>query len=228
MADLKKMTIQELLEAPLEDLSVDEMVKRGQVITLMRQERELEVVNSQNQQFADQKEQRQRESKVKRENIAQEYAENQRIKGLCKHKTGGKDRQGFYQGDGDIYGYAVARQQLPTKEFYVLCFRCQREWHSPIWWAELPDGSRLFDGRRAVMDGKMPLPLYFRQEREYREAMEWPAKTFEGIGGEWPASSTFNIPKLDQQLQKSAAEFEQYLKKVPANELVMAGYRPAA
>lgn len=220
----KKMTIEELLNAPMDSLSLEDMSRRSQVIILMKAERELEVVNEQNRVFSEVKEQRQRQIRVNLENIAREYAENERIRKMCKHQTGGKDRQGFFAGDGDIYGYAVSKQQLPTGEIYGLCFRCQKEWHSPQWWATMPDGSSVFDGRRAVVEKKLPLTSYFKQEREFKEMLSWTCKTFEGNAGELPGGHMFLIPKLQRQFQESAELFTAFLQRVPANELVLAGY----
>ena len=223
----KLMTMDELLQAPIDSLTTEQLSRRSQIIVLMKQERELEVVNEQNRRFSEEKEQRNKQIAVNLENIKREQEENQRIRKMCKHNTGGKDRPGFFSGDGDIYGRCVSKQQLPTGEIYGLCFRCQNEWHDPNWRAVLPDGSELFDGRRAVMDGKLPLALYFRQQKEYREMLGWTCKTFEGNAGELPGGAMFLIPKIQQQMQKSAADFEAYLAKVPANELIMAGYQPA-
>src|SRR5580698_5758850 len=159
MTEKKSMTIQELLDAPLDSLTVEDMGRRSQVILLMKAERALEVVNEQNRKFTEEKEQKQKQIRTNLEQIAAQHAEDQRVKKLCRHKTGGKDRPGFFQGDGDIYGYAVSKQQLPTGEVYGLCFRCQKEWHDPDWWAELADGSVVFDGRKYVAEGKLPLAL---------------------------------------------------------------------
>ena len=223
-----KMTMDELLSAPIDSLTTEQVSRRSQLILLLKAERELDVVNEQNRRFNEERDQRQRQIRVNLENIAREQEENKRIRKMCKHNTGGKDRPGFFSGDGDVYGRCVSKQQLPTGEIYGLCFRCQKEWHDPKWWAELPDGSTVFDGRRAVIEGKMPLAAYFKQEREFREMLGWTCKTFEGNAGELPGGAMFLIPRQQQQFQKSAADFEEYLKKVPAAELVLAGYQPAA
>jgi len=229
MAEEKKLlTMDELLAANVDSLTTEQLSRRSQIIVLMKQERELEVVNEQNRKFSEEREQRQKQIRETLRNIQQQHEENQRIHKMCHHKTGGKDRAGFFQGDGDVYGYCVSRQMLPTGEIYGLCFRCQKEWHSPIWWIDLPDGSHIFDGRKAVVEGKAALAVYCKQDKEFKEMLAWPAKTFEGQAGELPGGAMFLIPSIQKQFQKSAADFTAFLAKVPANELILAGYQPSA
>jgi hypothetical protein len=215
--DPKTMTVQDLLDAPIDTLSNDDMARRSAIVNLMKSERELEVVNEQNRRYQEEKDARQKRSLINLENIKREQEENERVQKICKHMTGGKDRPGFFNGDGDIYGYAVSKQMLPTGEIYGLCFRCQKEWHHPRWTG----------GMRQVMAGKMTLTAYFKQEREYQEMLGWTCKTFEGNAGELPGGAMFLIPRLIQQQREDMAAFTAYLEKIPPNQLVLAGYVPA-
>ncbi|MCU1305171.1 MAG: hypothetical protein JWQ87_5455 [Candidatus Sulfotelmatobacter sp.] len=214
----KHRNIEELLVADINTLTVDEMTRRQSVVTLMKAERELEVVNEQNRRFQDDKETRQRQVSSNLENIRKQDEENARVQKMCRHKTGGKDRQGFFMGDGDVYGFAVSKQILPTGEIYGLCFRCQKEWHNPIWTG----------GKRKVVNGEMTLAQYVQQEREYKEMLSWTCKTFEGQQGELPGGHMFLIPNLQRQQQKDQADFEVYLKTLNPTEIAMSGYQLSA
>jgi len=202
-------TTQELLSAPIDSLSEAEISRRMTIVALQKAERELEVVQAQNQEYVDQKETKERMAKAKTESIKAEQQRQESERRACKHKTGGLGMPGILNGDGDIYGYAVARQVLPTGEVYGLCFRCQKEWHMP--------------SKRAVIDGRLSLIEYVQQEKEYNEMLKWPAKTFDTPNGELAGSIRFNIPALQKQRQKDDADFAEYLGKLPPNALAMAG-----
>lgn len=213
MSEVKSRSTQELLVADIGTLTIPEMERRQAVVTLMKAERELEVVNEQNRRFQDDKETRQRQATSNLENIRKQDEENARIQKMCRHKTGGKDRQGFFMGDGDVYGYAVSKQILPTGEIYGICFRCQKEWRSP----------KRNGAQRKVINGEMTLAEYARQEQEYKDMLGFTCKTFEGQQGELPGGQMFMVPNLQRQLQQDQADFEAYLKTLTPQEIAMSG-----
>ena len=197
---MPKMTEAELMAADPSTLSNDDLARRVNLAALRKAERELELVESQNQEFQDKREDKKRIAENKTQVLKEENERLAREKRNCAHKTGGKDRAGFFNGDGSIYGYCVAPQVLPTGEVYFICFRCQQEWHRP--------------SKRAVLDGKMTLAEYRRQEEEYNTVSRWPKKSFETTNGEFPGSILFRIPKLELQRAKDDQEFAEYLNKL--------------
>lgn len=199
---MPKMTEAELMAADPSTLSNDELARRVNLAALRKAERELALVEAQNQEFAEKQEDRKRIAENKQRTMEEENERLAREKANCAHRTGGKDRAGFFNGDGSIYGYSVASQILPTGEVYFLCFRCQKEWHKP--------------SKRAVLEGKMTLAQYRRQEEEYNEVARWPKKSFETPNGEFPGSILFRIPKLELQRAKDDQEFAEYLQKQSA------------
>src|SRR5258706_7799850 len=112
-------------------LSIEQLSRRTALVKLQSEERGLDAANNQNEQHIAAKEQARRVWKARCADIAAQQAEEARIQTLCRHQTGGQDRKGFYAGDGDVYGFSVSRQTLPTSEIYGLCVRCGKEWHHP-------------------------------------------------------------------------------------------------
>jgi hypothetical protein len=208
----QEITVEQLLSADPMSLSVDDIMRRSAIINMQKAERELEIAQEQNSRFRDEKEARLKRVEVNMQQIKATQEEESRIRELCKHKTGGKDRQGFFNGDGDIYGYCVSRQMLPTGEIYGLCFRCQKEWHHPRW-----TRSGL-----AVAEGRMTLLEYVKQEKEFNEMLAWPAKTFSTDTGELPGGQMFLIPMLSRQQAEDGQKFQQWLKKQPPEAMQMA------
>lgn len=196
---MPKMTEAELMSADPSTLSNDDLARRVNLAALRKAERELELVEAQNQEFYDKREDRRRIAENKTKTMQQEEERLNREKANCAHRTGGKDRAGFFNGDGSIYGYCVAPQVLPTGEVYFLCFRCQKEWHKP--------------SKRAVLDGQISLAQYRRLDEEYNEVVRWPKKSFETPNGEFPGSILFRIPALELQKAKDDQEFAAYLAK---------------
>src|SRR5690242_14779166 len=115
---MPKMTEAELMTADPSTLSNDDLARRVNLAALRKAERELELVEAQNQEFADKREDRKRIAENKTKTLQQETERLERERSNCAHRTGGKDRAGFFNGDGSIYGYCVAPQVLPTGELY--------------------------------------------------------------------------------------------------------------
>ncbi len=195
---MAKLTEAELMAADPDSLSNDDLARRVNMATLRKAERELQLVESQNQEFADKREDRKRIAENKTKTLQQETERIERERTNCAHKTGGKDRAGFFNGDGSIYGYCIAPQVLPTGEIYFICFRCQKEWHKP--------------SKRAVLTGEMSLATYRRLEQEYSEVSRWPKKSFDTGNGEFPGSILFRIPALELQKARDDQEFQEFLQ----------------
>ena len=140
--------------------------------------------------------------------VAAEVAQRARIEeeqSGCAHKTGGMDYAGYWNGDGSLYGSCTSVHQLPTGEVYIICFRCQKEWHMP--------------SKRAVLNGELSLADYYEQEKEYREALRWKRTAFQGVAGEWCAASQFRIPALERQRDKDNEEFAQFVQRQGGNQV---------
>ncbi|MGA7907324.1 MAG: hypothetical protein WCA16_07970 [Candidatus Sulfotelmatobacter sp.] len=198
MSEAKKLLGEaEFLSADLSTLTTDDLTRRAMSISLRKAERELEQVSYENEKVLAEKKERQRVAEMKTENIRAERERRENEQRGFQHKTGGEGLLGFFNGDGNLYGYSVAPHVLPTGELYFLCFRCQREWHIP--------------SKRAVLEGKMTLLEYRQQEAQYSEVYRWPKKTFQPIQGEFPAASQFNIPRLTQQRQRDDADSAAHL-----------------
>jgi hypothetical protein len=194
------------------------------LINLQSAERGLEAAARENEKAIADREQAQRQHRAKMLDIQRNTEEELRIQGMCYHQTGGKDRAGFYQGDGDIYGASISKQVLPTSEVYALCVRCSKEWHRPEWVEKyFPGHSEKMSLRKAVTIGLFPLAEYNEMIREFQRVIRLKARTFEGSGGEYPASVQFNIPALRDRHAKETAEFSEYLAQLPAKELRAAG-----
>src|SRR5271168_2795332 len=114
----------ELLAADPNTLTDAELSRRINMTALRKAEREVEMVEAQNQEFQDKKTDKKRRADAGKTIQEEENSRLTRERSYCKHKTGGKGLPGFYNGDGK-HGYSVATQILPTGEVYFLCFRCQ-------------------------------------------------------------------------------------------------------
>lgn len=197
--EAKQLNEAELMAAEPSTLTDAQIMRRINLANLRKAEREYQLVEEQNQNFSDRKAEKERVARAKTETM-KANEESERIRrAACRHKTGGLGLPGFLNGDGKIYGYAVAPQILPTGEKYFICIRCQNEWHLPK--------------KRAVLNGTMTLEQYFAQEREYREVERWEHKTTETPNGEIAGSILFRIPLLDRQRVKDDEEFEAFVNK---------------
>ena len=208
MAEEKKLTDKQLLEADTSTLTNEQILRRSALVTMRKSEREMALVEYQNQKFEDDQETKRRMNKAKVENINAIRDKEDRERRQCKHKTGGMDKQGFFNGDGERYGSCTALLKLPTGEVYALCFRCQKEWHAP--------------SKRAVIDGRLTLAQYFKDLKEYNEVLEWPRKSFAPWQGEIAAASQFYIPKLKIQQEHDNRDFVVMLAAMPQQAIEMA------
>jgi len=204
---MTRLSYQELVEADPDTLSQEDLLRRINLTQLKKAEREVELTESQNQVFQEKKLEQKRVAEAKTIIIEDENNRLEREHNMCKHKTGGKGLTGYFNGDGK-QGYAVSTQQLPTKEVYFLCFRCQKEWRLPK--------------KRAVLDaakqspkaGLIALAKYQKEEAEYYKVAAWDKPLFETDSGVTPGSVLFLLPRLEQQQAKDDAEFAAYLEEV--------------
>lgn len=210
MAAIEKVkTVDQLLNADLGSLTTEELTRRKALIDVMASERNLDIVAAANQKFLDEKETRAKSAAAKTAAIKAEQEDNERIRKMCRHNTGGRDRQGFFLGDGEIYGRSVSKQQLPTGEIYGLCFRCQREWHRP--------------SKRKVITGEITLAQYAQENREFDEMMSWKTTAFNTSTGELAGGQMFLVPTLMKQKQKDDEDFDKFLAGLSQAELLAAG-----
>lgn len=195
----KQKTVAELQAADPSTLTHDEITRRINLANLAKAERELVLVEEQNQKHADAKEEYRLRMIQRKEDIQHNADILARERGACKHKTGGKNLPGFFNGDGK-WGYCVAPLSLPTNERYFLCMRCQEEWHLPK--------------KRDVLNGNITLAQYRAQEAKYNEVSLWSKELFQTEDGSFPTSVVWNIPRLQIQQAKDDAEFATYLASV--------------
>lgn len=47
----------------------------------------------------------------------------------CNHRKGGIDAQALIHGEGTSDKYCVVKHGLPNGNFFVICTRCNKEWH---------------------------------------------------------------------------------------------------
>jgi hypothetical protein len=194
----RKLSEAELLAANVMDLSESQMAQRSMVIRLRKEERELILVDHQNQKFQQEQEAAETRARAGRDSHDAETLRIKTEQAGCRHMTGGEGRGGWFNGDGALYGSSTAACQLPTGEVYYLCFRCQREWHHP--------------SKRDVLEGKLTLEEYFAKEKEYDDVMRLPRKSFAALNGEIMAASLFHIPALIEQRRKDDLEFSLLLQ----------------
>jgi hypothetical protein len=210
----RKLTEAELLTANVMDLNESQIAQRSAIIKLRREERELTLIDHQNREFSQKQEAAESKAKAGRDAM---LAEQDRIKAEqqgCRHMTGGEGRGGFFAGDGALYGSATSVQGLPTGEYYILCCRCQREFHDPSicscgYLNRNPD----FPTKRRVIEGKCTIADYDQAKREYVEALNWTRKSFGPLNGEYQTASTFRIPALEEQRRRDDAEFAALVQK---------------
>lgn len=143
----------------------------------------LELTKHNVQQFKDSQEHYARMQAHRKQVIEQNTADRLRTQKRCKHKTGGQNREGFFNGDGE-HGYCVNKQQLPTGEWYCLCLRCQKEWHDPVWTVKI----------EFLTLGKVSMTRaqFDKLREEFEETWNWPAKDLQPS-----EASLFRIPRLD-------------------------------
>ena len=205
---MSNLSDDQLLKADTSTLTNEQIIRRSALVTMRKAEREMALIEFENQKFEDDQETRRRMMNAKTENIKAEQELHDRERTLCKHKTGGMDKPGFFNGDGERYGSSTAMLKLPTGEVYCLCFRCQKEWHEP--------------SKRDVIEGRMTLATYFKRLKEYNEVLEWSRKSFAPWQGEICAASQFFIPKLRAQKEKDNLEFSVYMSKLPPQTVALA------
>jgi len=208
MPEIKELTDKQLMDADVSTLTNEQIQRKINLISLHKMEREMALTNFQNQKFEDDEETRKRMLKQRMDDIESTQARVRHEQSRCRHMTGGMDKPGFFNGDGDKYGTCTALLKLPTGEVYVLCFRCQKEWHMP--------------SKRDVIDGKISLAQFVILSKEYNAAMAWPRKSFAPWNGEICEASQFHIPKLIQQKEKDNIDFNAYVAKLDPTIVNMA------
>ena len=95
-----KKSYKELIEADPDTLTDEELGRRIRLTELKKSEREVELVESQNAKYQDEKEEKKRVADGKTIIIAQENDRLDRERNTCRHKSGGKNLPGFFNGDG--------------------------------------------------------------------------------------------------------------------------------
>lgn len=168
--------------------SIDLELKR---VELEQKRMALELTKRQVAEYKEQEQDAARKREIRVDAIKKEQESQKRLRSVCKHKTGGRGKAGFFSGDGR-WGYCVTSQQLPTGEIYFMCFRCQKEWHMPK--------------KSDVISGALSMADYRKQAAEYADVAAWD-KPYFGGGGEVCASVLFKIPALDLQEARDAEEF---------------------
>jgi hypothetical protein len=138
-----------------EDMTVEEMLAESARIDLEMKRVTLELNRESLQTLKDSQERR----LMKLRKQERDLAENLRIKEArqkaCKHKKGGRNKEGFAKGNSA--NYAVIQHTYPAGDVVVLCQRCDKTWEMPLPALRISDPD-----------------LYQRQLREYRMALEWP------------------------------------------------------
>lgn len=193
-----KKTNTEIMAADIDTLTDEEVVRKMNLANLRKAEREIALVEEQNDQFALHKEEKKRKAVHGKMTEEEERSRLQNERSACYHKSGGKGRAGFFQGDGR-WGYTVATQVLPTSEVYFICFRCQNEWHMPK--------------KRDVINGVITVKQYYSAIEKYNEVAAWPKPLYDTESGEIPGATLFRIPRLEQQRVVDDREFEEFLAK---------------
>lgn len=175
--------VKKLTKEEAEELAFQQELK---AIQLEEAKIRLEVAKAQAQEFREKEENKKRVSAIRVEAVKREQEENERRQKVCKHKTGGKGKAGFVNGDG-THGYTVLPCVLPTGELYLTCTRCQREWHHPAWTVKM----EVFSSYNKKTS--MTKERYQKQLKEYEEALQWDHEYTEMM-----EASLFRIPALDQ------------------------------
>src|SRR5580692_11018923 len=108
MSEPKELTTAELLAANIDSLSTDQLVRRSAIISMQKNEREMELAIFENDKFRQSKEEKARMRRISVENSEAERAKTLAEQSGCAHNTGGEGLSGFFQGDGAIYGSSTA------------------------------------------------------------------------------------------------------------------------
>jgi hypothetical protein len=199
-------------------LSIEQIVRRGHLITMQAAEVGLEETARQNEKAVAAREQEVRQHKARMKDILNNQLEEERVQSVCKHQTGGQDKAGFFDGDGQIYGASISTQILPTQEIYCLCFRCEREWHSPYRLERyFPGHPEKISLAKAVTLGLFPLEEFDAMEAEFKRVLGVKANTFKPLQGEIPAASQFLIPELKARLEQESRDLAAF-RKLPKAE----------
>lgn len=151
-------------------------------LELEQRRQALQMTKQQVQQFNEEQENRERVTRIRSIAVEKEQEERERRQRACRHKTGGKGKQGFLQGDG-AKGYCVGTLVLPMGEVYYLCSRCQKEWHHPNWIRKI---EVLNTGK-----SKMTKSQFDKMLKEYEEAANWDHPYTEAA-----EASQFEVPLL--------------------------------
>lgn len=167
-----------------EQVSVEDIKRQIAEVELETAKRTLKVRMAENLEFEEKEANRARVTKIRVEAMLAEKRESERRQRACLHKTGGKGKEGFLAGDGE-QGYSVAPVVLPTGELYMICLRCQKEWHHPAWLVKI----EVYNTRSTTMTKAR----YAEIEKEYAEATGWGHKLTNVA-----EASQFRIPLLDR------------------------------
>ena len=154
----RKKTAKELIDASIDDLSIEELERRTAVIKAAQAEADLQDVKD-----------RLDERKNKREMIKDRFlsrgkelqktaVDQKKHQDNCSHRKGGRGLDALQKG-GTASDYAVIRHLLPWNEWYQRCQRCGKTWKPPhrVDYADTPAGQAEFDAAKV----------------EYKDALSW-------------------------------------------------------
>src|SRR6267378_2167396 len=162
------------------ETSIEEQVKFYQ---LEEAKQRLEMTKQQVNEFKEKEADKERIRRIRVDAVKKEKQETERRQRQCRHKTGGKGKPGFLHGDG-AKGFCVGQIALPTGELYLLCSRCQKEWHHPTWIVKI----EVYNTGNTAMTQSQ----YDRMLTEYNEALNWDHPYTEMM-----EASQFKVPLLD-------------------------------
>jgi hypothetical protein len=164
----KKKTVQELMQAPLDELTTEEIERR--VVLLKAQEAELNAQDlkdrvderkNKRQMISEQFRARGRE--LKQTLRAQETHQNN-----CSHRKGGRGLEAIQKG-GTASDYAVIRHLLPNNEWWQRCQRCGKTWRPP-------------NREEYDLEIQSEREAFETAQKAYKDAMSWPSDNIPSTG----------------------------------------------
>jgi hypothetical protein len=213
-------TDKQLLELPTDGFTIEQIARRGILIDMRAKEVALEKTEFETATWKDQRAAKARQDRQFRLMTEQQHAEDERIKKVCKHKTGGMDRKNFFNGSGDIYGYCISKQILPNGIPYAMCFRCLAQFFHPKHVQRYfpGHGEELISLKKAVTMGIFPHDEYLAMEKEFNFYISCEARTMDDGSGEQKGGHMFLVHDMETRLQQEHKEYLEYLGKLPKSE----------
>ena len=136
----KKKTSKELMEANLDDLTMEELERRAAVIKILEAEANAQDVKDRLDERKNKREMVKDKFESRGREIKKTASDQVMAQNLCSHRKGGRGDAPGGLSKGTSEYYALIKHQLPTQEWWLRCQRCG-ETFKPAYRENFPTGT---------------------------------------------------------------------------------------